>query len=462
MPKKTVYIMILFVLFPLVVGLACLSSRADPTATPRPVIETEVVVGPPTSEPPAEVVVEETEAPTATLSAPEDFVLLDNSLWVQDGSMVFAAFMIENPSMDLLYEDVEFTIRLLDENGNMIDEDYQSILWFFPGQTVGLVTNYWLESEAEVMGGVEVEWTYAGTSTDGDMVNPLTYQDTMYWGNGGYPLVTGKVVNTDIVAYTDVRANVICFDRAGEVVGGGYTFVNFVLGQDYSGFNAYMDTFGDVASVAVFPTVTYASQWVEETDLLTGLVIEYDNFYEDDLGYLQGGFIARNATEQVLRNSLITINFYDEDDHITAVASAYIDLLLPGDAVGIVPWVTTAPEGIVSKEFDFRLLPGEVDDAYELDANPFVINSITLTGEDGDDVLVNFTNQYSKTVSEVDIYVLVYNDAGEIIGGGKDWTKSPTPPGGTSELEVWVTYDSAETIAVAEAWVVPSFFTSFE
>jgi hypothetical protein len=255
---------------------------------------------------------------------------------------------------------------------------------------------------------------------------------------------------------------VICFDRAGEVVGGGYTFVNFVLGQDYSGFNAYMDTFGDVASVAVFPTVTYASQWVEETDLLTGLVIEYDNFYEDDLGYLQGGFIARNATEQVLRNSLITINFYDEDDHITAVASAYIDLLLPGDAVGIVPWVTTPPEGIVSKEFDFRLLPGEVDDAYELDANPFVINSITLTGEDGDDVLVNFTNQYSKTVSEVDIYVLVYNDAGEIIGGGKDWTKSPTPPGGTSELEVWITYDSAETIAVAEAWVVPSFFTSFE
>jgi hypothetical protein len=461
MPKKTVYIMILFVLFPLVVGLACLSSRADPTATPRPVIETEVVVEAPTSEPTTDVVVEETEEPTATLSAPEDFVLLDNSLWVQDGSMVFAAFMIENPSNDLLYEDVEFTIRLLDETGNLIDQDYQSILWFFPGQTVGLVTNYWLESEAEVMGGVEVEWTYTGTSTRDDKVNPLTYEDAVYWGNGGYPLVTGRVVNTDTVTYTDVRANVICFDRAGEVVGGGYTFVNFVLGQDYSGFNAYMDTFGDVASVAVFPTVTYASQWVEETDLLTGLVIEYDNFYEDDLGYLQGGFIARNATEQVLRNSLITINFYDEDDHITAVASAYIDLLLPGDAVGIVPWVTTPPEGVVSMEYDFRLLPGEVDDAYELDENPFVINSITLSGEDGDDVLVNFTNQYSKTVSEVDIYVLVYNYSGEIIGGGKDWTKSPTPPGGTSELEVWVTYDSAQTIAVAEAWVVPSFFTSF-
>jgi hypothetical protein len=462
MPKKTFYIMILFVLFPLVVGLACLSSRVDPTATPRPVIETDVVVEVPTSEPTIKVVAEETKEPTPTLSTPEDFVLLENSLWVQDGSMVFAAFLIENPSSDLLYEDVEFTIRLLDENGYLIVEDYQNILWFFPGQRVGLVTNYWLETEAEVMGGVEVEWTYSGTSTGGGMVNPLTYEDAMYWGNDGYPLVTGRVVNTDTVAYTDVRANVICFNRDGEVVGGGYTFANFVLGQDYTGFNAYVDTFGDVASVAVFPSVTNASQWVEETDLLTGLVIEYDYFSEDDLGYLQGGFIARNETEQVLRNSLITINFYDENDHITAVASSYIDLLLPGDAVGIVPWVTTPPEGVVSKEYDFRLLTGEVDDAYELDANPFVINSITLTGDDGDDVLVNFTNQYSKTVSEVDVYVLVYNDAGEIIGGGKDWTKSPTPPGGTSELEVWVTYDSAQTIAVAEAWVVPSFFTSFE
>jgi hypothetical protein len=32
---------------------------------------------------------------------------------------------------------------------------------------------------------------------DGDKVNPLTYEDAVYWGNGGYPLVTGRVVNTD-------------------------------------------------------------------------------------------------------------------------------------------------------------------------------------------------------------------------------------------------------------------------
>lgn len=457
---KTSNIILLFIIFPLAVGLACLSSRADPTATPRPVVETEVVVEALTSEPTVVVVEEAIEVPTS--SVPDDFVLLENSLWVQDGSMVFAAFMVENPSSDLLYEDVEFTIRLLDENGNLVDEDYQNLQWFFPGQTIGLVTNYWLATEAEVMGGVEVEWTYAGTSPIGDLVNPLTYEDAVYWGNGGYPLVTGRVVNTGSTSYTDVRANVICFDRDGEVVGGGYNFVNFVLGQDYSGFSTYVDTFGDVASVAVFPTVTFASQWVEEADFLSGIVIEDDYFYADELGYLQGGFIARNATEQVLRNSLVSINFYDENDHITATASSYIDLLLPGDAVGIVPWVTTPPEGVESEEFDFRLLPGEIDDAYELDANPFVINNITVTGDEDDFVLVNFTNQYSKAVSEVDVYVLVYNAAGEIIGGGKDWTKQPTPPGGTSELEVWVTYDSAETIAFADAWVVPSFFTSFE
>jgi hypothetical protein len=462
MPKKTSHIMILFILFPLVVGLACMASRADPTATPRPVTETEMVAEAPSAEPTSAPVVEETEKPTPTLSAPEDFVLLDNSLWIQDGSLVFAAFMIKNPSSNLLYEDVEFTIRLLDENGDLVGEDFQNTRWLFPGQTVGLVTNYWLASETEEVGAVEVDWTYAGTSTDGDWVNPITYADAVYWGNGGYPLVTGKVVNIGGTAATDVQANVICFNDAGEVVGGGYTFVDFVLGEAHMGFSAYVDTFGDVASVEVFPSLTFASQWIEAADFLSAIVIEDFHFYADDLGYLQGGFIARNTTEQVLRNSLVSINFYDENDHITAVASTYIDLLLPGDAVGIIPWVTTPPKGVESLRYEFVQLPGEVDDTYELDTNPFVINNITITGEDDDMVLVNFTNQYSKTVSEVDVYVLVYNAAGEIIGGGKDWTKSPTPPGGTSELEVWVSYDSAETVAVAEAWVVPSFFTIFE
>ena len=462
MLKKTLHIMILLILFPLAVGLACLSSRADPTATPRPTIETDVVIEAPTSEPTIEVVAEKTEEPTATLSAPEDFLLLDDSLWVQEGSHVFAAFMIENPSSDLLYEDIEFTTRLLDENGDLIGEDYQDLLWFFPGQTVGLVTNYWLDSEEEVVGGVEVDWTYAGTSSGGDLVNPLVYEDAVYWGNDGYPLVTGRVVNTDSTIYTDVQANVICFNDAGEVVGGGYTLIDFVLGETYMGFSAYMDTFGEVASVAVFPSLTFASQRIDQAESLPEIVIEDFSFYTDDLGYLQGGFVARNETEQVLRDSIIYITFYDENDHVTAIASSYFWLLLPGDAVGIVPYVTTPPEGVEALRFDFVQLPGEVDDAYELDANPFEINSITFTGEEEDTVRVNFTNQYSKTVSEVDVYVLVYNAEGEIIGGGEDFTRSPTPPGGTSELEVWVYYDSAETVAYAEAWVVPSFFTIFD
>jgi len=77
-------------------------------------------------------------------------------------------------------------------------------------------------------------------------------------------------------------------------------------------------------------------------------------------------------------------------------------------------------------------------------------------------VLVNFTNTYNRQVSELDIYVLVYNDDGLIIGGGWDWTRDPIPAGESAEIEVWVNYADAETIADIEAWVVPTNWTSFE
>ncbi|MFU8827715.1 MAG: hypothetical protein ACNA70_09550, partial [Brevefilum sp.] len=106
--------------------------------------------------------------------------------------------------------------------------------------------------------------------------------------------------------------------------------------------------------------------------------------------------------------------------------------------------------------------PGDPNKYYELDSNPFRVNSTSVTGDFDNYVLVNFTNTYSKQVSEVDVYVLVFDEQGDIIGGGNTWTNEPTPAGGIGEIEVWVSYGSNKTIADIQAWVVPSYFTRFE
>ena len=467
MPKKSI-IFFAFIIFPLVIGLACrFTSRPDPTATPRPVIETEeVAVEVATATPTPEPIEEEEEQPeepmTPAVGVVEGLEMLEKSLWMQDGSFVFVAFLFENSSSETLYEDVDFTISLFDENGDLIDEDYHIMPYIFPNQTVGIVSNIWLPMDIILVDRVEVDWSYSGSTSPGELVDPFTTDSIVYWPDDGYSLITGKIVNNESTTYTDIRVNVICYDSAGEIVGGGYTFVDFIHLNDFMGFTSYVDTYGEIASVEAFPTLTYSTQFIDKTDFISEISILESGFFEDDFGFIVGGFVVRNETDSVLSNSLFYVTFYDESEFITATAIDYIDILLPGETLGISPWVTTPPRGVESSRFDILVLPGDPEDGFELTSNPFIVNSATISDEDDSYVLVNFSNNYSKLVSEVDVFVLVYNAEGNIIGGGRDWTRDPIPAGGTSEFVVWITYADAEIIASIDAWVIPSYWTNFE
>jgi hypothetical protein len=107
-------------------------------------------------------------------------------------------------------------------------------------------------------------------------------------------------------------------------------------------------------------------------------------------------------------------------------------------------------------------LPGVAVEDYELQKNPFTVNEVSVVGDYDTQVLVNFTNTYSKQVSEANVYVLLYNADGQIIGGGNDWTKKPVPPSGSAEIEVWVNYPDSQGIDHIDVWVVPNIWTEFE
>lgn len=462
MPRKS-FVIVLFILFPLVVGLACLSSKPDPTATPteEPVVVVTEPITEPTQPPPTQPPVQE-EVQEEPAQASKELVVLEKSAWYQEGSTVFTGYLIENPTSDIVYEDVEFTIRLFGASGNLIDTSYTNVSWFFPNTTRGVVAMFYLSDENVAVDSADITWTFKGTSSPGAVSDPFTTDSLVYWENNGYPLVTGKIVNNESTTYTDLRMDIICYDRSGMVVGGGTSYLDFIHLNDYMGFIAYVDAFGDVDRVEAFPSFSYSTRMIDKTDFLSEISVVEDYFYEDTFGYLQGGMIIQNETDEVLRSSVIYITFYDENDNIATAGSSFIDLLLPNSTLGIAPWVSTPPAETNSVRYDILMLPGESDPDYELDTSPFRINSTAVTGDFDNYVLVNFTNTYSKQASEVDVFVLLYNQAGNIIGGGNTWTSEPTPAGGTAEIEVWVSYSTTETIYSVQAWAVPSYWTVFE
>ena len=462
--KKKWFKLTFLLILPLIIGLACQISNPLSRILNKPTEEELVDV---TTEEPVVVVTEPVngEAINETLmpSTGEelDLVMLDEDFWIQQDSSVYIAFYFQNPNSDLLFEDIDYTIYLYDANGNEI-QTYDSYLrYLFPQETFGLSEIIYLDDETATVDSVEIEWTYLSGAVE-DFYNPFTADDVTYWENDGYPMVSGKIFNASADTYTYVLANVILLDSDDQIVGSGYTNLQFIPGEDYMGFMTYVDAFADVNRVEVYPTYTYSSYFYEGQDFWSEISILEDNFYLDEYGYVLGGMTIQNNVDVPLSDSVAYITFYDDSDLVTATAVFTVDLLLPGDTTGISPWVTTPPSDAITTSYDILVLPGDYEDDYELTDNPIVVNSKEITGDYDDYVTVNFTNTYSKSLSEVNVNVLIYDTEGYIIGGGYSWYYDPIPAGGSAEIEIWVDYDQDSSVGSIEAWGSPSYWTEFE
>jgi hypothetical protein len=490
MSRKTLFILTLLIIFPMLTSLACLSSvREKISGKVSDFVEEEVgealedVVGgivpediipteegaPPVVEPTVEQApVEpptEVETPVEEVPAegePKEIILLDKSKWIQDEDTVFVAYQFQNPNLSYMFEDAKFSFRFLDSTSAEIGFDEYYVAQIFPEEKISIVFTYYLPDAETIVDSVTTEWEITSIVPAQGMVNPLSTSTVKFWPSGGYPIVTGSIANNSSSILTTIQTNIVCYNGAGEIVGGGLAYIDFVPNNAQVGFSNYVETFDTVATVEVYPFMSYGSNTVDDPNAWTKLAVVDNYFYQGTYSWGYGGVIIRNQTADVLKNSMFYATFFDDDGNVVSVASSYFDVLLPGEELGFSPWIYSLPDGARMSTFEAWAFPGEAITNYELTSNPFVVNSTEVVGDFQDTVLVNFTNTYTKQVSEVEIFVLLRNAQGLIIGGGNDWTDEPTPAGGTTAAEIYVTKDSSETIASIEAWVVPSYWTTFE
>jgi hypothetical protein len=451
-------------LFSLVISPACLGSVGIPTGEEIATMPENAIEESPTDPDDETTKVSTPISPSEAEDGEgsQELSMLEKSLWVQEDQMVFVSFFFENPNTDLIFEDIEYTVYLFDANGHEIDSDTSTVRWIFPEQTFGIVFNFYLSDETITIDSVSVDWEVEDTFSANGFTYPFSVDEATFWGNGDFPMVTGKINNADTKTYTDIRANIICYNTAGEIVGGSYTYIDFIPGSGYMGYATFVDVFDEVASVEVYPTFTYNTVYYEGDEFWSKISILDDYFYEGNYGSLHGGAVIQNNTNTVLQDSALYATFYDENGKVTSTGNISIDILLPGDTLGVTPWILSPPANANTTEYDILVLPGDVLEGYELTENPFTVNEASVVGDYDTDVLVNFTNNYNKSLSEAEVYILLYNAEGLIIGGGSDWTDDPIPAGEKAEIEVWVDYANSQNIDKIRVWVSPNDWTEYK
>ena len=160
MSSKTKLFILLAFSFPLILGLACGISQKtpDPTATLPPVIAqpTEEIV----TEEPGEPVLESPTEPAVVeppSQASEGLVMLDNSIFIQDGTSLVSVFMLQNTDSQITLKDVEVIVDAYNASGAKVETVTEYLSYIFPGQILGIVSDIWLD-EGVTVESVNADW----------------------------------------------------------------------------------------------------------------------------------------------------------------------------------------------------------------------------------------------------------------------------------------------------------------
>jgi hypothetical protein len=433
------------IILPLLVSLACnfspggSDSESETDTTSAPTAETSGTIR---TIPTTESGAEPTSLPAISSSSSssdsmsEDTVLvMKEPIYIQDGTNLITVFVFENMDTNAAIEEIEYTVIAADAAGVTLKTESGYIDLLSEGGRTGVASQMFLE-EGQVVESVDIEWTYY-TDATGTVDYPFSFENPRYYFDPFWDRFTTVMVNNSSTTYTNVRVDMIAYDSTGIVIGGGYTTVNVVPGNNQVGLSINGFVSNDPVTYEFFPRFSILTNEIDDANLLADLTVLKSGYFFNETT-LGGGFLVQNTTNEVLKSSQYYLSIYEEDGTVAQVASGYIDLMWPGQIQGVSPGSVTLSEGANPNKFDVFVLAG-IPEENELTANPLSAQNTTFVSDEFfPRVSVTIANSHNQDIENPFVTVLLYDANDEIIGGGYTYP-DPIPANGTLTYDVYVT-----------------------
>lgn len=386
--------------------------------------------------------------PTPTLEA--ETLQLGSSLFIQEEMNLTVVFMLENKDPNLTYTSIEYTVYAFDAAGATIGTDSSLIDFIAPGESFGAVSMVYLD-ELIVVEKVDVEWTYA-FEEEAPYQSPFSFSNTRFFDDLYFDVFTGLIANDSTTSYTDLRVNAIGLDMYGRLVGGGIGAVNIMPGKERVGVNVYGSVTETSAQVVFYPTRSLETASYEDGDWRNNLKV-LDFGFVQDAWQVGGGFLVKNITDQVIMGSQYLITVYEADGTVSNIASGKMDILFPGETLGISPGSIPLFTGAEPSKVDVVVLPGDFAE-HPLTENPLVAEYTEFEIVDlWPRVTVMIKNKLNSSITDLFVYVLLFNEKDEIVGGGTAFPEN-IEAGGKVGVYVPVNYVGTQAPARIAAYPV--------
>lgn len=214
--------------------VAATEPTPEVTSTPRPTVR-------PRSTP----------RPTPTPDPRDEIALVDYGFSTyhgefDDGASLTWAVVLENPNASWLATRVNLNVSFLDDAGSIVTTASDTVALILPGEqsaTVGS-DSYFSNPDLGTITSMEVQLGSADWEEPDGPVGEFTITDiATRTGEFGQVTTTARVNSTFADEITNPKAVVVYYDADGAVLGGDFTFVDFVpaggtIPVEISGFDA--------------------------------------------------------------------------------------------------------------------------------------------------------------------------------------------------------------------------------
>jgi hypothetical protein len=367
----------------------------------------------PDTEPTAEATAVPTELP-AIEALP--LTIIDQGFGQEEQNAAYA-FKVQNPNEAIGFENVGYQIAIKNSEGEIIGTDSGFITALFPNQVLGLAGTLFLD-DGQIISSLDVQLSQ-GEEVATEPLETFTVDGTQFLSGDFSNEVAGIITSHFNRPFDDVRVSAITYDDAGKINGGGFTFASFIPANDGVGINVSVTSTGQVANVELFPVISILSLLGSDDEVPAGalsLELLDFGFGADDFG-TSYGILVRNPNESFsLEASKYIVTAFDEAGTVVATDSGYLDVVLPGQDMGIGGSLfAQSNSAITSVKVHIRdgsFVESDVITGFTAEGVTFV------PGDFSSEVTGNINNPYTSEITSLRVSALAFNEQGEITGGG--------------------------------------------
>jgi hypothetical protein len=424
----------------LLISLSCLSSApqeplasAPPAASVSQEVESNLV---PVPDPEAEADPEPFK-PVLASAVPSKPIEVTAQGYGQSGQNVGISCKLYNPNLDLAIQDSQYQIAVKNAEGAVIGTTEGYISYIPEGAELGVATTMYLDEgliaaniEIQVKTGEAVKPVWSGTFA----TEQVTYVPSEY-----YPSVRGKITNQSNQDISYMWVSALVYDDAGEIIGGGNGYLNFILANSSIGVIVPVYSSENVSRVELFPAISdvygmsYSGQLPGD---VKDILLTKQGFGQNNTSVGIGMMIENPNQGYTFEYSLYHVTSYSEDGSILGVSEGSINLLLPKQVLGVAD-SQYLDEGASVSRIEIQIKAGDFIASQEL--STFTSENVTfMPDEYSPQVTGEIVNPYNKEVTDLQVDAIAYDQAGEIIGSGMTYLEF-IPANSKAAVSVYLT-----------------------